>query len=445
VSAAATGGSGPVLQVDDLRVHFDTDAGTVKAVDGVTYRVDRGETLGIVGESGSGKSVANLTILGLTRAENADISGKISFEGRDLAEMTTEELRRIRGNDISMIFQDPLSSLHPYYKVGKQLVEAIQVHQPLSDSDAKKRVIELLGLVGIPDAKRRADEYPHEFSGGMRQRAMIAMALTNDPKLLIADEPTTALDVTTQAQILRLLTQLQDEFGMALIMITHDLGDHPEIVGDHDHRHPELLAEALDQAQDLRLGGHVEGGGRLVGDQQLRVVGERHRDHHPLPHAARELVRVLPHPPLRIGDPDQLEQLDRMRAGRRVAHVLVDLDRLDELIADLEERMQGRQRVLEDHRDPVAADLLEGVVVHPEEVLPLEADPAGDLRVRSPRQPEDRHVRDALARARLTDDPEHLALGDLEREAVDRLDDALVGREVDLQVLDLEQRLRAHS
>ncbi len=202
---SAPAASGAVLTVEDLRVHFQTDAGVVKAVEGVSYEVGRGETLGIVGESGSGKSVANLTVLGLTRAENAEISGKIYFEGRDLAEMNTEELRRIRGNDIAMIFQDPLSSLHPYYKVGKQLVEAIQVHQPLSDGDAKKRAVELLGLVGIPDAERRAGEYPHEFSGGMRQRAMIAMALTNDPKLLIADEPTTALDVTTQAQILRLL------------------------------------------------------------------------------------------------------------------------------------------------------------------------------------------------------------------------------------------------
>jgi oligopeptide/dipeptide ABC transporter ATP-binding protein len=244
MSAAASAG-GPVLKVEDLRVHFTTDAGTVKAVDGVTYEVGRGETLGIVGESGSGKSVANLTILGLTRAENAEISGKITFEGRDLAEMNTEELRRIRGKDISMIFQDPLSSLHPYYKVGKQIVEAIQVHQPLSDDDAMKRAIELFGHVGIPDAKRRAGEYPHEFSGGMRQRAMIAMALTNDPKVLIADEPTTALDVTTQAQILRLLTQLQDEFGMALIMITHDLG---------------VVAEVADRVNVMYAGEIVESG-----------------------------------------------------------------------------------------------------------------------------------------------------------------------------------------
>jgi oligopeptide/dipeptide ABC transporter ATP-binding protein len=213
-----------LLKVEDLRVHFDTDDGIVKAVDGISYEVRPGEMLGIVGESGSGKSVANLTTLGLTRAPNAEISGRILFEGMDLVEMEGEELRAIRGNQISMIFQDPLSSLHPFYKVGRQLVEAIQVHRDMYKSAALDRSVELLGLVGIPDPERRAGEYPHEFSGGMRQRAMIAMALANEPKLLIADEPTTALDVTTQAQILRLIERLREEFGMAVIMITHDLG-----------------------------------------------------------------------------------------------------------------------------------------------------------------------------------------------------------------------------
>jgi oligopeptide/dipeptide ABC transporter ATP-binding protein len=213
-----------LLKVEDLRVHFDTDDGIVKAVDGISYEVRPGEMLGIVGESGSGKSVANLTTLGLTRAPNAEISGRILFEGMDLVEMEGEELRAIRGNQISMIFQDPLSSLHPFYKVGRQLVEAIQVHRDMDKSAALDRSVELLGLVGIPDPERRAGEYPHEFSGGMRQRAMIAMALANEPKLLIADEPTTALDVTTQAQILRLIERLREEFGMAVIMITHDLG-----------------------------------------------------------------------------------------------------------------------------------------------------------------------------------------------------------------------------
>jgi oligopeptide/dipeptide ABC transporter ATP-binding protein len=221
-----------LLKVEDLKVHFDTDDGIVKAVDGLSFEVQRGKIIGIVGESGSGKSVANLTILGLTRAPNAEISGRILFDGMDLNEMDSDQLRTIRGNQISMIFQDPLSSLHPFYKVGRQLVEAIRVHQDLDKKAAMKRAVELLGLVGIPDPDRRAGEYPHEFSGGMRQRAMIAMALTNDPKLLIADEPTTALDVTTQAQILKLMEGLQAEFGMAVIMITHDLGVVAEMADD---------------------------------------------------------------------------------------------------------------------------------------------------------------------------------------------------------------------
>jgi oligopeptide/dipeptide ABC transporter ATP-binding protein len=224
--------SEPVLSIEDLRVQFATDDGVVKAVDGVSFEVTKGETLGIVGESGSGKSVTNLSILGLTRSENAKISGRIMFGGQDLVALDTDELRRVRGNEISMIFQDPLSSLHPFYKVGSQLVEAILVHQDVSERQARGRALELLGLVGIPDPERRIDEYPHEFSGGMRQRAMIAMALTNDPQLLIADEPTTALDVTTQAQILRLMERLQSEFQMAMILITHDLGVIAEVADE---------------------------------------------------------------------------------------------------------------------------------------------------------------------------------------------------------------------
>jgi peptide/nickel transport system ATP-binding protein len=223
---------GHILEVEDLHVSFDTDDGVVKAVDGVSFTVEPGRTLGIVGESGSGKSVANMTILGLTRADNADISGSIMFEGKDLAALDDEGLQGIRGNDIAMIFQDPLTSLHPFYKVGAQMTEAIQAHRAASDADARERSVDLLRLVGIPDPERRFGEYPHEFSGGMRQRAMIAMALTNDPKLLIADEPTTALDVTIQAQILQLIARLQHELGMAVIMITHDLGVIAEVADD---------------------------------------------------------------------------------------------------------------------------------------------------------------------------------------------------------------------
>src|SRR5918998_2588883 len=214
----------PLLEVEDLRVHFETDDGLVKAVDGISYTVDRGQTLGIVGESGSGKSVSSLTVMGLTRARNARISGAVRFGGKDLLGASDEEMRTIRGNDIAMIFQDPLSSLHPFYKVGDQIVEAIRTHREMTSAQAFDRAVEMLGLVGIPEPRRRAEAYPHEFSGGMRQRAMIAMALANDPKLLIADEPTTALDVTVQAQILELIERLQSEFDTAVVVITHDLG-----------------------------------------------------------------------------------------------------------------------------------------------------------------------------------------------------------------------------
>src|SRR3954452_1269158 len=216
--------SEPLLSVRDLTVHFDTEDGVVSAVDGVSYDVYPGKALGIVGESGSGKSVSSLTVMGLTRAENARISGEILLDGKDLLNASDEELRRIRGDDIAMIFQAPLSSLHPFYKVGDQLVEAVQAHRDVSRAQALDRAVEMLGLVGIPEPRRRVDAYPHEFSGGMRQRAMIAMALINDPKLIIADEPTTALDVTVQAQILELLARLQTELETTIVIITHDLG-----------------------------------------------------------------------------------------------------------------------------------------------------------------------------------------------------------------------------
>ena len=214
----------PLLRVEDLRVELPTEDGVVRAVDGITYEVGRGRTLGVVGESGSGKTVAAMTILGLTRAQGARITGRILFEGRDLLSLDEAELRKIRGNEIAMIFQDPSTALHPLYKVGSQLIEAVRAHQDVSNAQARKRTIELLGLVGIPDPGKRVDDYPHEFSGGMRQRAMIAMALANEPKLLIADEPTTALDVTVQAQILALLERLRAQLGMAIVIVTHDIG-----------------------------------------------------------------------------------------------------------------------------------------------------------------------------------------------------------------------------
>jgi peptide/nickel transport system ATP-binding protein len=221
-----------LLRVEDLHVEFPTEDGVVHAVDGITYDVQPGHTLGIVGESGSGKTVASLTTLGLTRGQGVRISGRILFEGRDLVALSESELRAIRGNEIAMVFQDPLSSMHPFFKVGAQLIEAVLAHRDVSKATARARTVELLGLVGIPDPARRVDDYPHEFSGGMRQRAMIAMALANEPKLLIADEPTTALDVTVQAQILALMERLQRELGMAIVIITHDLGVVAELADD---------------------------------------------------------------------------------------------------------------------------------------------------------------------------------------------------------------------
>jgi oligopeptide/dipeptide ABC transporter ATP-binding protein len=212
-----------LLEVRDLRVSFDTSDGLVKAVRGVSFSVERGQTLGIVGESGSGKSVSTQTLLGLTAG--AEIEGEAFFEGQDLLAMNDEQLRRVRGKEIGMIFQDPLSSLHPLYKVGRQIAEMIRTHEAnVTKEEARKRAVDLLGMVGIPEAGQRVDDYPHQFSGGMRQRAVIAMALALNPKLIIADEPTTALDATVQAQILDLMQRLQREFDTALIMITHDLG-----------------------------------------------------------------------------------------------------------------------------------------------------------------------------------------------------------------------------
>ena len=220
-----------LLEVRDLHTTFQTDDGAVGAVDGVTFSVDRGKVLGIVGESGSGKSVTSLSIMGLL-GKSAKITGEALLNGRDLLKMSSDELRRIRGKDMAMIFQDPMTSLNPVYTVGWQLEEAIRLHNDVTHRQAKTRARDMLGAVGIPRPAERLSSYPHEFSGGMRQRVMIAMALANDPDLLIADEPTTALDVTTQAQILSLIRRLQSEFDSAIIMITHDLGVVAELCDD---------------------------------------------------------------------------------------------------------------------------------------------------------------------------------------------------------------------
>ena len=254
----------PLLEVKDLRVHFHTDDGVVKAVDGVCYSIAPGETLGVVGESGSGKSVSSLTVMGLTDSPQAEISGEIIFQGQDLLKLPPEEMRTIRGRQISMIFQDPMTSLHPFYKVGDQIAEAILQHENVSKKEAFQGAVDMLGRVNIPHPDERAKQYPHEFSGGMRQRAMIAMALALNPDLLIADEPTTALDVTVQAQILDLIDRLKDEFNAAV---------------DHHHPRPGRGGRALRQHP---------------GD--VRRQGRRVREHR------RHLLR--PAPPLHLG-PDR--------------------------------------------------------------------------------------------------------------------------------------------
>src|SRR5688500_394812 len=214
-----------MLEVNSLKTHFRTQDGVVKAVDGVSFSLEPGETLGIVGESGSGKSVTALSIMQLNPRPPVEYpEGEILFEGQDLLEVSEKRMQAIRGNDIAMIFQDPMTSLNPVFTVGNQIREAIRIHQNVSKSEAQERTVQVLRDVGIANPERRAKEYPHQFSGGMRQRAMIAMALACNPKVLIADEPTTALDVTIQAQILELIVELQREFSAAVILITHDLG-----------------------------------------------------------------------------------------------------------------------------------------------------------------------------------------------------------------------------
>jgi peptide/nickel transport system ATP-binding protein len=213
-----------LLEVKDLHVHFPTPDGVVKAVDGLSFKVHRGETFGIVGESGSGKSVTNLTALGLIDREKAIVSGEVLFMGRDLLKLDKNELRKVRGKDLSMIFQDPFACLHPFYRVGDQIAEAILCHEDMDKHKVKARVLEMLDAVGIPNPESRYRDFPHQYSGGMRQRAMIAMALVHNPSLVIADEPTTALDVTVQAQILELIDRIKRDFKIGVILITHDLG-----------------------------------------------------------------------------------------------------------------------------------------------------------------------------------------------------------------------------
>ena len=240
-----------LLEVKDLRTHFQTDDGLVKAVDGISFQLQRGETLGIVGESGSGKSVTNLSIIRLIPDPPGKIvSGEVVFKGQDILLLPPEEVRRIRGRRIAMIFQDPMTSLNPFMKISKQLMEMTQLHLGHTRSQAYEHAVKMLETVGIPDARARADSYPHEFSGGMRQRVMIAMALSCEPELLIADEPTTALDVTIQAQILELIKKLKQETGTSVILITHDLG---VVAGMTDHVIVMYAGKIFEQAKTNEL------------------------------------------------------------------------------------------------------------------------------------------------------------------------------------------------
>jgi peptide/nickel transport system ATP-binding protein len=265
-----------MLEVRDLHVQFRTDDGLVKAVDGLSFDLERGRTLGIVGESGSGKSVTSLAIMGLHRSSDkgsgTEITGQIRLDGEDLVSSSAERVRQLRGSKMAMIFQDPLSALHPYYSVGAQITEAYRVHNKVSKQVARKRAIDLLGRVGIPQPTVRVDDYPHQFSGGMRQRVMIAMALSCDPELLIADEPTTALDVTVQAQILDLIVDLQAEFGSAVIIITHDLGVVAEVSDDILVMYAGRVAENGSAGDVFRQPGHPYTWGLLSSMPRLDVA-----------------------------------------------------------------------------------------------------------------------------------------------------------------------------
>jgi oligopeptide/dipeptide ABC transporter ATP-binding protein len=282
----------PILSIRDLVVEFTTEDGVVKAVDGITYDIYPGETLGIVGESGSGKSVSTMSLLGLIpQPPGRIVRGEALYKGKDLLKVSKRELRRIRGKDIALVFQDPMTSLNPVLKIGFQIAEAIKTHNPgVKDGAANKRAVELLKIVGVPNPERRVDQYPHEFSGGMRQRAMIAMAIANEPMVLIADEPTTALDVTIQAQILEVLKKAQDETHAATILITHDLG---------------LIAELADRVIVMYAGKVVE-----LGDVNTIFRNPRHpytiglMDSLPKLTAEEEWLRPIPgQPPSLISRP----------------------------------------------------------------------------------------------------------------------------------------------
>ena len=317
-----------LLEVEDLRVHFRTQDGLVKAVDGVSYSLERGRTLGIVGESGSGKSVTSLAVMGLHHGSSAQISGHIRLDGEELVGAPPARVRELRGDKMAMIFQDPLSSLHPYFSIGSQIVEAYRVHHPdATKKQARQRAVDMLGRVGIPEPSARVDDYPHQFSGGMRQRVMIAMALCNDPELLIADEPTTALDVTVQAQILDLIHDLQSEFGSAVIMITHDLGVVAELSDDILVMYAGRVAEYGSAADIFGQPGHPYTWGLLA--SMPRMDRERLARLVPIPGTPPSLIRVPSgcpfHPRCRYGHLNggrSETEVPELRATEQTGHLV---------------------------------------------------------------------------------------------------------------------------
>jgi len=317
-----------LLEVEDLRVHFRTQDGLVKAVDGVSYSLERGRTLGIVGESGSGKSVTSLAVMGLHHGSSAQISGHIRLDGEELVGAPPARVRELRGDKMAMIFQDPLSSLHPYFSVGSQIVEAYRVHHPdATKKQARQRAVDMLGRVGIPEPSARVDDYPHQFSGGMRQRVMIAMSLCNDPELLIADEPTTALDVTVQAQILDLIHDLQSEFGSAVVMITHDLGVVAELSDDILVMYAGRVAEYGSAADIFGQPGHPYTWGLLA--SMPRMDRERLARLVPIPGTPPSLIRVPSgcpfHPRCRYGHLNggrSETEVPELRATEQTGHLV---------------------------------------------------------------------------------------------------------------------------
>jgi peptide/nickel transport system ATP-binding protein len=318
----------PYLRVRDLTVRFETEEGVVRAVNGLSFAVERDRTLGIVGESGSGKTVAGLAVLGLHDPRRTRVTGEILIDGRDIVGLDDEEVRTLRGRAVSMIFQDPLSALHPYYRVGRQISEAYRVHHPsASRSEARRRAIEMLDRVGIPEPGKRVDGYPHEFSGGMRQRAMIAMSLVNDPDLLIADEPTTALDVTVQAQILDLLGDLQREFHSAIILITHDLGVVSQVADDVLVMYGGRAVEQGSVEQVLRRPQHPYTWGLLASVPSLH--GDPDADLVPIPGNPPSMIGLPAgctfHPRCRYADragPRSATEVPELRQAREPGHLV---------------------------------------------------------------------------------------------------------------------------